>query len=168
MKMIFDVESNGLHGEGFAVGWVVVNEEGEVISQGYESCEVTNPDPWVAENVLPKLPSVTTKADNVSVRSAFWTAWLDAKSKGATLWADCAFPVETNFLSKCVADNPQERQWQAPYPLHEIATVFESVGWDSTAKFDRLEDEHEHHPTGDAKQSARLLMKALQESKAKC
>lgn len=159
MKMVFDVESNGLHGEGFAVGWVVISDSGEIISKGYEAAPLENPDPWVAENVLPKLPA-PTKPDAISVRGAFWEAWQKAKAMGATLWADCGWPVEANFLSACVADDAS-RLWDGPYPLHEIATVFELAGLDTTAKHERLEDEQEHHPTGDAKQSARLLLKLL-------
>jgi hypothetical protein len=158
-RMVFDVESNGLHGKAFAVGWVVTDGD-RVISEGYEACSVKDPDPWVAKNVLPKLPS-PTQTDAKAVRNAFWKAWQDAKAQGATLWADCGWPVEANFLSACVADDPGSRAWEGPYPLHEISTVFEMIGWDSTAKYDRLDDEPEHHPTGDAKQSARLLNKAL-------
>ena len=32
--MVFDVESIGLHGDGFAVAWVVVNREGERLGEG--------------------------------------------------------------------------------------------------------------------------------------
>lgn len=162
MKMIFDVESNGLHGEGFAVGWVLLDENGNEIANGYEACPPEgHVDPWVEENVLPRLPGTTQDTAN-AVRSAFWQAWMTAKSQGATLWADCGWPVEANFLSACVADS-SSRQWEGPYPLHEIASIFEAAGWDAAAKHERLENETAHHPTGDARQSARLLRKALQE-----
>jgi hypothetical protein len=162
MKMVFDVEANGLHGEGFAVGWVLQCCEGEIISEGFSSASVfmgENVDPWVAENVLPHLPAPTHETCE-QVRSVFWAAWLAAKAQGATLWADCGWPVEANFLSACVADD-KNRAWEGPYPLHEIATVFEMAQMGATEKHERLDGETEHHPTGDARQSARLLFKAL-------
>jgi hypothetical protein len=161
-QFIFDVESNGLHGEGFAVGWVLV-QDGEILSEGFASCAVENVDPWVKENVLPHLPA-PTQPNNKSVRSIFWEQWLKAKDQGAIAWADCGFPVETNFLTDCVKDDPS-RMWQGPYPLHEISTVFEMAGWDSTAKYERLEGETAHHPLGDSRQSARLLNLAMQQIK---
>ncbi len=35
---VFDVESIGLHGEGFAVGWVVVGETGATYEESYLAC----------------------------------------------------------------------------------------------------------------------------------
>ena len=162
MRFIFDVESNGLHGEGFAVGWVLQSGS-EVISSGYLRCTIEGPiDPWVAENVAPHLDPVNCTTAR-SLRSMFWDAWIEAKNQGATAWADCGFPVESSFLSACVADQSIDRKWEAPYPLHEIATVFVCNNIDPTIKFDRLEDETPHHPTGDARQSARLLQQYLPE-----
>jgi hypothetical protein len=159
MKMIFDVESNGLHGEGFAVGWVIQDDKGAIVADGFASSEVESIDPWVAREVLPHLPPATH--DNAAdVRSVFWAAWQKAKAQGATLWADCGWPVEANFLSACVADDIN-RAWEGPYPMHEIATVFAIAGIDPTAKHDRLPGETAHHPTGDSRQSARLLFDAL-------
>jgi len=37
--MVFDVESVGLHGEGFAVGYVVVNGDGETLEEGLYICD---------------------------------------------------------------------------------------------------------------------------------
>lgn len=157
--MVFDVEANGLHGDGFAVGWVCV-ENGVTVSEGYEACELLDPVPWVKEHVLPFLP-VATQPDAEGVRAAFWDAWTRAKADGYSLWADCGWPVEANFLSACVADDPNARMWNGPYPLQEIGTVFQCAQWDEIGEYPRLEGETKHHPTGDAKQSARLLFEAL-------
>jgi len=160
MKMVFDVESNGLHGEGFAVGWCVVIED-KVIDHGYAFALPSSPvDPWVGENVIPHLGQPTHNTPR-EVRNIFWAAWMQAKAQGATLWADCGWPVEANFLSSCISDDPEARAWEGPYPLYEIATVFQTRGWDPNAHYPRLEGETHHHPLGDARQSARLLQKAL-------
>jgi hypothetical protein len=113
---------------------------------------------WVAEH-CPQLEN--THATPKEVRNAFWQVWTEAKSQGATLWADCSWPVEANFLSACVADDPQGRKWHGPYPMHEIATVFQMVGINPLDNYERLPGEEEHHPLGDARQSARLLTMAL-------
>ena len=161
MRFVFDVESNGLHGEGFAVGWVL-QAGTEIFSTGYLRCPIAGPvDPWVAENVIPNLESENC-VDARHLRGLFWNAWLEAKALGTTTaWADCAFPVETSFLSACVGDCPDDRRWEAPYPLHEIATVFACHGMSPTDTYDRLEGETAHHPTGDARQSARILSQVL-------
>lgn len=164
--MIFDVESIGLHGEGWAVGWVILDDNGQVVDEGYAACpqETAQGDDASREWVKANCPQIEpTHGGPNEVREAFWQAWQKAKEQGATLWADCGWPVEANFLSACVAANPQNRAWNGPYPLHEIATVFEVAGVDATAKLERLEDEPEHHPLGDAKQSARLLAKYLKQ-----
>lgn len=164
---VFDVESIGLHGQGFAVGWVVVDIEGQELDRGYLSFSRDNAfgtlvnRKWVEENVIPHLPDpVHTYPQNM--RSAFWDKWLEWKAKGATLWADCAWPVEARFLADCVDDNTENREWEGPYPLHEISTILFVAGIDPTGKFPRLENEEPaHHPTCDARQSARILIEAL-------
>lgn len=166
--MVFDVESIGLYGEGFAVGWVVVDlATGEEKESIYIACpdyraegEGSDRD-WVLKNVCPHLPDPNAlKPDNV--RSYFWYCWQKWKNLGATLWADCGYPVEANFLRACVADDPGDRTWHAPYPLHEIASVLAVKGINSLAERDRLPNElPKHHPVCDARQSARILIEAL-------
>lgn len=40
LYMVFDVESIGLHGEGFAVGYVVVDRNGERLDKIYHKFQV--------------------------------------------------------------------------------------------------------------------------------
>jgi hypothetical protein len=176
LRLIFDVESVGLHGEGFAVGWVVMEADKEIDS-GYAACspdyayEGSKGDRiWVSNNVVPHLPPPTIKnskeerahAAPAKLRQVFWDEWLRWKEKGATLWADCAWPVEARFLIECVQDGTDDRNWLGPYPLCEISTVLIYAGLDPLTKRDRLPSEKPaHHPTCDARQSARLLIEAL-------
>lgn len=164
--MVFDVESVGLHGEGFAIGFVVVNSLGTELDHGLYSCHreicsegVPGDIQWVVKNVPQMLPNLAIPE---SVRSIFWEAWLAWKEKGATLWADCLWPVEARFLLNCVNDNKSDRNWQGPYPFHEIATALLCHGKDPLAKFPRLENEMpEHNPLCDSRQSARILIETL-------
>ena len=139
--MVFDVESIGLHGEGFAVAWVVVNRNGERLDEGCVACDPSlcagtdESRAWVAENVPPLYPSSPTKQH---LRNTFWHAWRHWADKGAALVADCAWPVEANFLSACVRLNHKEREWQGPYPLHDLASVLLALGADALAVTERL------------------------------
>lgn len=162
--MVFDVESVGLHGEGFAVGMVVMDRSGNVQLAGHLACP---PDAaagsdegraWIAENCPPIYAALETPQQ---VRESFWGIWQDFKALGAILVADCAWPVEARFLIACVDDAPHERQWQGPYPLVSVDTYLMAAGMDPLMEFPRLPDEQPHHPLGDAKQSARLLVQAL-------
>ena len=168
--MVFDVESIGLHGEGFAVGYVVVDGNGVELEACLLHCA---PDfatgngvnrRWIEEN-LPELNPNQGKCDDPAVvRLSFWQAWLKWKERGATLWADCAWPVEARFLARCVDDDIASREWEGPYPLHEIATVALACGRDPLVTLDRLPNElPAHDPLNDARQSARLLVEYLAE-----
>lgn len=166
--MVFDVESIGLHGEGFAVAWVVVSRDGKRLNEGCLSC---NPDQcdgtdesrlWVGENVP---PLVCTNPTKESLRNEFWQVWRHWADQGAVLVADCAWPVEANFLSECVKQNHAEREWQGPYPLHDLASILLIAGDDPLAITERLPDElPAHHPLMDARQSARQLLNCLNRS----
>lgn len=167
--MVFDVESIGLHGEGFAVGWVVVDREGAEHSFGLLACPrgtchgMNKNREWVNEHV----PHVfNTDATPREMRSVFWRHWLQWKAKGAVLVADCCWPVEAKFLLQCVNDEPVAREWEGPYPLHDLASVMLALGRDPLATHERLHEELPvHHPLADARQSARLLVEALAAAK---
>lgn len=163
--MVFDVESIGLHGEGFAVAWVVVNREGSRLDEGCIACDPTDCDgtpegrQWVSKHV-PALP--VTCPTKQHLRDRFWHEWRHWADRGAVLVADCAWPVEANFLSACVRLSHKGRQWQGPYPLYDLSSVLLALGGDALALTERLPDElPAHHPLMDARQSARQLVACL-------
>ena len=172
--MVFDVESIGLHGEAFAVGYVVVNDEGERLDEGRFACDpyrargTAHSHSWVTQNVSLTSRDVNCHSPGV-VRQEFWATYQrwKAKPEGLTLWADCAWPVEARFLIACIEDGHTEWEWHGPYPLHEIATLALAAGYDPTATVERLPEElPAHNPLNDARQSARLLLQYLGELKA--
>lgn len=171
IALVLDVESVGLQGEGFAYGLVVVDlTTGQELDRDMAWCDPDHASgtdegrAWIALNVMPGLYAdkrhVPPCASPHSVRDAFWAKWQQwaGPAHGATLWADCGWPVEARFLARCVDDKPVERTWQGPYPLHEIATAILLAGGDPLARTPRLADElPEHNPLADARQSARQL-----------
>jgi hypothetical protein len=166
LYMVFDVESVGLHGEGFSYGFVVVTDGGEEIAHGGGGCHPDHADgpadgrQWVADNVpAPRWGYGLPRPRKV--RDQFWSSWTHWKGEGAVLAADCPWPVEARFLIACVADEPG-RTWEGPYPLIDVASVRLAAGPGPLGTGERLAAElPAHDPLADARQSARLLLEAL-------
>lgn len=166
--MVFDVESVGLHGEGFAVGWVLVDDRGNEHASGEYGCPVEFAEKqddsslaWVREHCQ----CITNCARPRDVRDAFWDAYegyfYGIPGRKVLLAADVPWPVEANFLCKVFTDDPRRRD-RAPYPLLDIASVRLASGLDPLATERRFDDERPaHNPRSDARQSARLLLEAL-------
>lgn len=163
--LVIDVESLGLHGPAFAVGYILVDLSGNVITEGTFA---TNPNSMGVNDA----PALQWAADHIKIdvydclntyqmRKAFWNIW-DAVRHDSWMAADCNWPVESNFLSACIADDPVARMWHGPYPLLDISTMRIAGGYRCYKHEDRLENElPEHNPLNDARQSARLLTETL-------
>ena len=161
---VIDVESIGLHGEGFAVGGGVFLDNGAAqwefrLSCPSDLCSGTDEDrKWVGENV-PEI-GVTHRSPK-AMRDEFWKLWMKAKAYGAVMAAECLWPVEAGFVRACVADDPS-RNWEGPYPFYEISTYMAAAGMEPLALYSREPSElPAHDPLADARQSARLLSIAL-------
>ena len=183
--LVFDVESLGLYGKGFAYGFVVVDEVGNRLEQGIETysswikrsaSDLLPHKTWALDNVVPVLPPDTCDSLQV-IRDRFWQLWMRWKQQGAYLVkasfgrnpsprkcrADCPFPVESTFLKDCVTDDLIIRQWDAPYPLLDVASIMHKAGMDPMEVYSREADElPQHNPLCDARQSARLFLEAMQ------
>lgn len=166
---VFDVESVGLHGEGFAVAGGIYTPRGACQREFAYACppaEAKGDDDdrlWVAQNV--PMMEVTHRLP-VLVRDAFWKEWIDAKAQypGIVMAAECLWPVEAKFVAYCIKGNPGQRKWEGPYPFLEISSVMVAAGMDPMGDYDREPGElPKHNPLADARQSARLLARALSE-----
>lgn len=170
--MVFDVESVGLHGEAFSYGFSVVSTVNSSrmgvaeVAFGKVSCAkglakgTLDNHKWVEANCkvdLPICPSLP------QMRQAFWDNWMYWKAQGAMLAADVPWPVEATFLSACVADDPEAREWQGPYPMLDIASIRMAAGLDPLGIEERVNEDElpAHDPLADSRQSARLLLEAL-------
>lgn len=167
-KFIFDVESVGLHGEGFAVAGGIYDADGKVIREFAYHCDSSlakgelEDRQWIKQNVTIHKSSIE-QANPFLVRERFWNDWMHAKGAfQAQMFVECGWPVEAAFLEACIKDFPVSRNWDGPYPMHEIASIMVAAGMDPMASYDRLPEElPAHEPLADARQSARLLTIAL-------
>lgn len=117
---------------------------------------------WVMANVPPMMAGFESPKE---LRAEFWEMWVGYKKWGALLVADCCWPVEARFLAACVDDAPLTREWEGPYPLHDLASIILAKGGDPLATRERLPDElPAHDPLCDARQSARLLIEAMRDA----
>lgn len=169
--MVFDVESIGLQGEGFAVGYVVVDKHGKELASQRYACDPLGATgnlearEWVRKNI-PPIPA--NEIDPQAVRQAFWGDWLRWKQRDAALVADYGWPVEARFLAACVDDDLYVNEWAGPYPLYDVSTAMLATGRNPHAAYERLANElPEHDPVADARQSARLWLECLSDSDAK-
>jgi hypothetical protein len=163
---VFDVESVGLHGPAFALGFVVFDN---AFNFQEERLLVSDPDfffaeeddkAWVKANVLPHLPP-SPRLSKTQLVAEFWADWMRWQGQGALAWADVPVPVEAAFLRETGRLYPS-RRGQLPYPLLDVATLLYATGQDPIGTHERLEWElPAHNPLNDARQSARLLVEAL-------
>ncbi len=175
INISFDVESVGLYGPGFAVAGVLTDNEGRHLqdfsfSRGMPSINLPEQlrgtydidqwkadHEWVSANVVPHLPE--TNCDDLDeVRSRFVALLKKCKDETGVnprLIADCAFPVETNFLAACV--NRHAARGLMPYPLIDISSMLLAQGFNPVGTHARLPDElPAHNPLNDARQTSRL------------
>ena len=171
--MVFGVESVGLHGDAYAVGYAVIDADGKEVEAGgwCVSPQLVRGTPeglgWATDNAWyvrgtdwgAGLACLLCDRD---MRGRFWSAWGRWKRKGAWLAADVPWPVKSRFLSECVLDNPWDRELAGPYPLIDVASVRLAAGYDPLAtELRHPGEEPAHDPLADARQSARLLLEAL-------
>ncbi len=174
MYLFFDVETRGLFGEAFAVGYVLTNDKGREVLSGIHCCPDfdakpnVNDDPdatetFLEQHVLPTLPysdCFTTRG----VRDKFRQVWRDAlrlalkNNQELRLFSDVPYPCEAQFLLQCRHDEPS----LVVYPLLDVASVLFARGMDPIGTYPRHDNEKPaHNPLNDARQSARMFFTAL-------
>ena len=160
----FDVESNGLLGQAFAVGAVIVDLHGTLLHEFIGRCPIEGEvAAWVKENVLPKLLDVPVKYNSLtSLQNAFWH-YLQAHKEKSIIAADFGYPVEAKFLLECQLADLPSRKWHAPYPLHEVGTLLLAAGIDPDINREEYAEITglKHNPLHDAYAAALCTLKAL-------
>ena len=164
----FDAESDGLAGESFAIGAIVIDWQGVIVEKFTAIAEaesVTNH--WVQTNVLPHLQNLKVYSSKKEMREAFWQFWMKYKNESLAL-ADIGVPVEANLLNTCIHDDLDAREFQGPYPLYDLSAFLLIAGHhpiDLQRKIfvDRT-DLMEHNPLDDALATALTLIKIQNET----
>ena len=147
-RMVFDVESIGLHGEGFAVGYAILDGD-KLVSEAWAHCspdEAVGTDEgreWVKQNcpwaqwavaLIPEeygLPKSRFRRTPRDVRNWFWSKWIHEKEDhGTELWADVAWPVEARFLVACVEDLRSAHNYLTGEPLRRYQLHPSSRCWE--------------------------------------
>lgn len=157
--LVFDVENTSLIGTGFAFGAVVVDTKTQKILDQTELLSTENLHkcvPWVQQNVLPLLADLPTCKTDHQLRTAFWNFYNKWKSH-TQVWADVAFPVETQFLTDVAKDDLADRQFEMPYPLYDVAN-FVDISVDRI-EYSGLKNLKQHNPLHDSWASAVSLIK---------
>lgn len=170
--LCFDLETNGLHGDAFAAGAVVVGADGYIHDEFTARCRIVGQvDAWVEKNVLPAIKDMSiTHKTYKDLRGAFWQWYLKAEQNSDYVLVSNGYPVEYRFLLKCQEENLEERYWQHPFPLLDLASLLIQVG-DEPASKSKLQSEigkegnySKHHPLHDAKVSALSAFEAFRRS----
>lgn len=173
MKILsFDVESNGLHGEAFAVSGVLMRSDGKVIDEFTGRCPIEGPvDEWVAKNVLPQMNGIPQRYKSArTLRSAFWRWYKKAKAQADFVIAENPYPVEARFLIACQQDSLRSRYWEHPFPLIDVGTLFFERGYRQPHERERFraaligdKDKQAHNPRWDAWATALVAFRLLGE-----
>ena len=126
VKFIFDVESDGLYGEGFAFGILIIKDN-KIIEKFSVISKTELKEKWVIDNIVSNLKKKEfdkVVETNKELREEFYKFYCEMKEKykEVEIWSDCNYPVETNFLADIAKDDLKNRAFNMPYPLVDIAT----------------------------------------------
>lgn len=163
---ILDVESDGLWGKGFCVSAIVIHiatgDIIEIFTQMIDNPNIENK--WVLENVMPYLSDIKTVTNLFTLQENFWSLW-DKYRKHSITFADSGQPVESNWFKSCVLNDMENREYLAPFPLHEVASVVlvSGIGKVNRIEYSHLGDVYRHNPFYDSLASAITLIKAFVE-----
>jgi hypothetical protein len=126
---ILDGETDSLYGEIFSIGAVVADiETGEIVDKfvmtdsAYMTI-ITNE--FVNEHVIPPIKldldmNYTFKQEELF--ESFWKFYLKYKDNSIFI-ADFGTPVEAYVFRRCITMDIPTREFQGPYPLHELGTI---------------------------------------------
>ncbi len=166
---VFDVESIGLHGEGFAAAFAVFDLNGVKIEQQVFACDPSNASgddldrQWVRKNVPVQTTNCATPKE---VRALLLKNWLKWKALEAGCFADCVWPVESSFLSTAIKESievdGESAKWNGPYPLIDITAIeFVICGPQGLALERDVKVFVPHDPLADVEFSAKRLFQLL-------
>lgn len=173
--IVIDVESNGLYGQPFCVGAVLMDQGGRVLGEFLGRCGIDEvEDEWVLENVIPVLQINENYPSLTALEEGFlqWFVGVHrADQPKPHVLVDVSFPVDGGFLYRLgLRGDDYGKMWRdlSPYPLYDLASIFAGLGIDPD--INRLEfagpligtaKGAKHHPLWDAEVSGLCLIRAM-------
>lgn len=167
--LCFDLETNGLHGEAFAAGAVVMDASGKTLDQFTARTKIVGQiDTWVEQNVLLAIKEMpVTHSDYRALREAFWRWFVPAEAKADYVLVSNGYPVEYRFLLKCQEEDIEARYWQHPFPILDLFSLLIQAGERPSSKskiLGEIMQTHKfslHNPLDDAKMTALAAFQAF-------
>lgn len=141
-RFILDAETDGLYGNILTVAVAVTDYNGGVIELfygGVQSAIESVRDPWVLENVVPRIRDYTPFDSEYDLLEAVWSLW-EKYRDSATCYVDVPFPVESGLLTKVVSHDLDNRKFSAPFPLIDLASMLLAKGIDPDTSRSELAD----------------------------
>lgn len=159
----FDLETNGLHGQAFAVAAIILDVSGQEVDKFVARIKIEGQvDEWVAENVIPVIEDIGITHNSYDEMTAdFWKWFVDAQEKCDYVVVSNGYPVEYRFLIDCQNKDLKNRYWEHPFPILELPSML--IGAGMVKDSDRLRFISgvvnsrafvRHHPLDDAKATA--------------
>jgi hypothetical protein len=158
----FDAETDGLYGEVWAIGAVVLDDNNNEVAR-FEGMidSICVKDQWVIDNIVP-LVQLRMFGARHEMLEGFWSFWMRHKANALCI-ADYGAPVEAGLMRACVEQDREKRNWDGPYPMHELGTALLLAGLDPDLDrrlFVGRPDLVKHHPVHDAIAAALCWRKA--------
>ncbi|HFI0468329.1 TPA: hypothetical protein ACGOYW_001750 [Streptococcus suis] len=161
-RFIIDAETDGLYGPLLTIAVLVTNSKGEVLESFYGGLPAhiaVASDPWVVDNVLPFISEYQAFDSEEALLEKVWSLWSDHR-EDSLCFADVPHPIESRIFSKMVTDHQEERYYQGPFPLIDIASILLGKGYSPLVDRESLVRDfqgHRHNALDDVRLSNHLL-----------
>lgn len=172
--IVIDVESNGLYGQPFCVGSILMDRGGRILDQfigrcGFDEVE----DEYVLEHILPALEGVPERFHALKDLEVGFIEWYATvlKNREARVVVDVGFPVDIGFLRNLGRrrDN-YGHLWQtlSPYPLYDLSSILAGLGVDPDVRREEFAEPligiasgDKHNPLWDAELTGLCIIRAM-------
>ena len=142
--LMFDVESIGFYGSGFAFGAIAATAKGEIFEKRAYAClngeiltQLQAIDFFVngeGKDIVAECKKLEQVSSLQELRQKLYEFYMDTGFKDNwDVYSDVNFPVETNFLADVAKDRLEGRQFNMPYPLFDVVNYV-------PVKIDRAEE----------------------------
>lgn len=136
-----DAETDGLYGRFLSIAAMVTDAAGRELDRFYAAIPVAEQElqsPWVKEHVFPLLSKADTIMESEdALLEAFWAFWMKHRETAVCI-AYVPYPVESRLFLRCVMADAARREFLAPFPLYDLATLLTAKGLDPNGSLQAL------------------------------